>query len=120
MWLKLASRGQEFRGNKRMRGGFSSWCCECHVNATRDWRERNRELDRGRQRERYRVMVERLGRQARASKELLDAADGVEASVDARPVVPALTAHSVSLAVARAEKVVSRPREEPVPAEPTV
>lgn len=58
----------EFRPAKRMKDGISSWCSTCHVQATRDWRERNRELDRTRQRDRYRAMVERLGREVRARR----------------------------------------------------
>jgi hypothetical protein len=51
---------EDFRPNGHMADGISSWCSACHVQATRDWRERNRELDRERQQERYRAMVERL------------------------------------------------------------
>jgi hypothetical protein len=31
----------EFRPNRRMRDGRSSWCSDCHVAATRAWREAN-------------------------------------------------------------------------------
>jgi hypothetical protein len=33
----------DFRPNPRMSDGFDSWCRECHVGATRAWRERNRD-----------------------------------------------------------------------------
>jgi hypothetical protein len=36
-------RESEFRPNPRMSDGLDSWCCECHVAATRAWRERNRD-----------------------------------------------------------------------------
>jgi hypothetical protein len=57
---------EEFRRNPRMADGISSWCSACHVAATRDWRQRNRELDNERQRERYRAQMMKLVSQSRA------------------------------------------------------
>lgn len=38
-----AKPAAEFRPNVRMRDGLSSWCSDCHVEATRRWRaERDR------------------------------------------------------------------------------
>ena len=34
----------DFRANPRMADGLSSWCAECHNEATRRWRDRQREL----------------------------------------------------------------------------
>jgi hypothetical protein len=34
---------EEFRRNGRNRDGLSPWCSECHNEATRRWREANRE-----------------------------------------------------------------------------
>ena len=34
-----------FRSNPRCRDGLSSWCAECHNEATRLWRKRRREAD---------------------------------------------------------------------------
>ena len=34
---------EAFRRNRRNRDGLSSWCSECHRDATRRWREENRE-----------------------------------------------------------------------------
>ena len=34
----------EFRANRRMRDGLSSWYAECHNGASRRWRDRQREL----------------------------------------------------------------------------
>lgn len=36
-------KDDEFRRNRRNRDGLSSWCAECHNEATRRWREENRE-----------------------------------------------------------------------------
>jgi hypothetical protein len=33
----------EFRRNSRMKDGLSSWCSDCHREATRRWRAENRE-----------------------------------------------------------------------------
>ena len=33
----------DFRANPHLREGLDSWCRECHVVATRAWRERNRD-----------------------------------------------------------------------------
>jgi len=33
----------EFRRNRRNRDGLSSWCAACHNEATRRWREENRD-----------------------------------------------------------------------------
>jgi hypothetical protein len=57
----------EFRRNPRCRDGLSSWCAECHRQAVRDWRSRNREGELANQRERYRARrdeVLRLEREA--------------------------------------------------------
>jgi hypothetical protein len=35
----------EFRSNPRCRDGLSSWCAECHNEATRLWRKRRREAE---------------------------------------------------------------------------
>ena len=37
---------QEFRRNARCRDGLSSWCAECHVEATRAHRQRRREAEK--------------------------------------------------------------------------
>ena len=36
----------EFRANRRMRDGLSSWCAECHNAASRRWRDRQRDAVR--------------------------------------------------------------------------
>jgi hypothetical protein len=36
---------QEFRRNARCLDGLSSWCAECHVEATRPYRQRRREAE---------------------------------------------------------------------------
>jgi hypothetical protein len=38
-------RTQEFRRNARCRDGLSSWCADCHVQATRAYRQRRREAE---------------------------------------------------------------------------
>ena len=38
-------RSQEFRRNTRCRDGLSSWCADCHVEATRAHRQRRREAE---------------------------------------------------------------------------
>jgi hypothetical protein len=38
-------RAQEFRRNARCRDGLSSWCADCHVEATRAYRQRRREAE---------------------------------------------------------------------------
>jgi hypothetical protein len=43
---EFSKKRDDFPPNKRMKGGLSSWCKECHVEATRDWRERKREEKR--------------------------------------------------------------------------
>jgi hypothetical protein len=35
-----------FRSNPRCRDGLSSWCAECHNEATRLWRKKRREAER--------------------------------------------------------------------------
>jgi len=40
-WAMLA----DFPSNGRASTGRSSWCRECHRNAVRDWRARNRERE---------------------------------------------------------------------------
>jgi HNH endonuclease len=58
---------EAFRRNPRCRDGLSSWCAECHRQAQRDWRSRNRERELAKQRERYRARrdeVLRLEREA--------------------------------------------------------
>ena len=37
---------QEFRRNARCRDGLSSWCADCHVEATRAYRQRRREAEK--------------------------------------------------------------------------
>ena len=54
----------EFRRNSRCRDGLSSWCSECHRQAVRDWRLRNREAEKARQRERYQARVDEERRSA--------------------------------------------------------
>ena len=49
-WGELA----DFPSNGRASTGRSSWCRECHRNAVRDWRRRNRESENARRREAYR------------------------------------------------------------------
>jgi predicted sulfurtransferase len=49
-WARLA----DFPSNGRASTGRSSWCRECHRNAVRDWRRRNRERENARRREAYR------------------------------------------------------------------
>ncbi len=41
-WLPF----EAFNKNKRMKSGLSSWCRECHVAATKRWRNANPELIR--------------------------------------------------------------------------
>src|SRR6187551_1298789 len=36
----------EFRERPRYRDGLDSWCAACHVEATRQWRSRKREVER--------------------------------------------------------------------------
>ena len=38
-WLTV----KDFRPNPDLRHGIDSWCRECHKNAMREWRARNRE-----------------------------------------------------------------------------
>jgi hypothetical protein len=37
-------KAAEFRRNARTRDGLSSWCAACHTEASRRWREKQREL----------------------------------------------------------------------------
>ena len=48
-----------FRPNKNMRSGLSSWCRRCHVEATKEWRARKRQEKLEAQRERSRLHWER-------------------------------------------------------------
>ncbi len=41
--------------------GLSSWCRECHREAVRDWRRRNRERENARRREAYRRDMPKCG-----------------------------------------------------------
>jgi hypothetical protein len=44
-WLPFSA----FRRNKRMKNGLNSWCKNCQLEATQDWRDRNRdEINRAR------------------------------------------------------------------------
>jgi hypothetical protein len=60
---------KEFRRNRRNRDGLSSWCAECHNEATRRWREANRERMNEARRvvPRY-VYLENVGRVENPSK----------------------------------------------------
>ena len=49
-WLPLS----DFVANRRAYLGRSSWCRECHREAVRDWRRRNRERENAHRRKRYR------------------------------------------------------------------
>ena len=40
-----AKHSHEFRRNARCRDGLSSWCADCHVQATRAYRQRRREAE---------------------------------------------------------------------------
>jgi hypothetical protein len=57
-WLPL----EEFPRNRRMYLGVSSRCRECHREATRDWRERNRERVNAERRAAYREEHPRVER----------------------------------------------------------
>jgi hypothetical protein len=56
----------EFRANRRMAGGLSSWCADCHNPASRRWRDRQRELVAEALGARRREHVERLQSQTRS------------------------------------------------------
>ena len=45
-WGALA----DFPADRKMSSGRSSWCRECHREAVRDWRRRNREIENARRR----------------------------------------------------------------------
>ena len=55
-----AKEPSEFRANRRMRDGLSSWCAECHNAASRRWRDRQRELVAEALEARRRADLERL------------------------------------------------------------
>ena len=42
----VTKNAPEFRRNPRCRDGLSSWCSECHVEATRRYRARKAEAER--------------------------------------------------------------------------
>jgi len=48
-WLPTS----EFRPNPRLSSGLHSWCRECCLERTRQWRAEHREEDNARQRARY-------------------------------------------------------------------
>ena len=52
----------EFRSNPRCRDGLSSWCAECHNEATRLWRSRMREAEQAEAFARRQAESERLRR----------------------------------------------------------
>ena len=52
----------EFRSNPRCRDGLSSWCAECHNEATRQWRRRKWEAEEAEARARRQAESERLRR----------------------------------------------------------
>ncbi len=52
----------EFRSNPRCSDGLSSWCAECHNEATRLWRKRRREAEEEEARVRRQAESERLRR----------------------------------------------------------
>jgi hypothetical protein len=43
----------EFRASPRMRRGYRSWCRECHVDRTRQWRAEHRDAYNATTRQRY-------------------------------------------------------------------
>jgi hypothetical protein len=53
----------EFPPNKRKKDGLSSWCRPCHVEATKDWRDRKRQEKLWAQREFVEAHNERLRRE---------------------------------------------------------
>jgi hypothetical protein len=61
---ELEKPAAEFRRNPRCRDGLSSWCSECHRQAVRDWRARNREGELAAQRRRYQARAEEKRRLA--------------------------------------------------------
>ena len=52
----------EFRSNPRCSDGLSSWCAECHNEATRQWRSRKWEAEEAEARARRQAESERLRR----------------------------------------------------------
>lgn len=56
-----------FRRDARLQDGLGSWCRECHVAATREWRARNlRRINAGRRRE-YRANHKQINEARRAA-----------------------------------------------------
>jgi hypothetical protein len=52
----------EFRADSRYRDGLDSWCCACHVEATRQWRTRKWEAEQAEAFARRQAESERLRR----------------------------------------------------------
>jgi hypothetical protein len=55
-------RSQEFRRNARCRDGLSSWCADCHVEATHAYRQRRREAEAEATRKAIKAHTEELRR----------------------------------------------------------
>jgi len=51
----------DFPPSPMQSSGLSSWCRECHREAVRDWRRRNRERENARRREAYRRDMQKSG-----------------------------------------------------------
>jgi hypothetical protein len=78
-----------FRSNPHCRDGLSSWCAECHNEATRLWRKRRREAEREAAWARWQAESERLRRyeaQWRARVAELQAERTARASCELRAV----------------------------------
>jgi len=51
----------DFPADGRMGSGRSSWCRDCHREAVRSWRARNRDRENARRREAYRRDMQKSG-----------------------------------------------------------
>ena len=65
-------RSQEFRRNARCRDGLSSWCADCHVEATRAYRQRRREAEAEAAWRRRKAETEKLRRWEVARRALVE------------------------------------------------